>query len=208
MLFQLLFPEPCTVTQPKLQPWVAQEDTRRSGQASSLEIELRRALMQTTRSWKYAGGCRKCPYKPFSCICKHKNYSYKKQNQHAFHGGIQTITLPFSLTRWYAAGRGRLLAKRGHRCPQTSDGGTRQSLAWLAGLRKVSRHDAHLLEEKRSEDTVDLPHPCDRAPQPQVSRRPTSELTYLTPKMAELPPPSTGRHGTLEKESAGEEGAV
>lgn len=104
------------------------------------------------------------PYKPFSRVCKHKNYSCKKQNQHEIHGGIQTITLPFSLTRWYAGGRGRLLAKRGHRCPQTSDGGTRQSLAWLVGLREFSRHDAHLLEEKRSKDAVDLPHPRYRAP--------------------------------------------
>lgn len=53
------------------------------------------------------------------------------------------------LTRWYAAGRGRWLAGRGHRCPQTSAAGTPRSRAWLAALQRLSGPDAHLLKQSR-----------------------------------------------------------
>jgi len=118
---------------------------------------------------------------------------------------IQTIILPFSLTRWYAGGRGRRLAKPGHRCLQTSDGGTQQSLAWLAGLGKFSRHDTHLLEENRFKDAADPLQPPQESPTTPRQHGCTQELSYFTPKMAELLPRSTRGHGALEEESAGEE---
>lgn len=98
------------------------------------------------------------PNKPSSCMYKRrKNYSCKKQEQQRFHERIQAVVLPFSLTRWSAGGRGRRLAKPGHRCPQTSAGGTQQSLAWLVGLRRFSRHDTHLLQKNRIKDAADPP---------------------------------------------------
>lgn len=51
------------------------------------------------------------------------------------------------LTRWYAGGRGRWPAGRGHRCPQTSAAGTPRSRAWLAALRRLSGPGAHLLQK-------------------------------------------------------------
>lgn len=53
------------------------------------------------------------------------------------------------LTRWYAGGRGRWPAGRGHRCPQTSAAGTPRSRAWLAALRRLSGPGAHLLQNSR-----------------------------------------------------------
>lgn len=53
------------------------------------------------------------------------------------------------LTRWYGGGRGRWLAGRGHRCPQTSAAGTPRSRAWLAALQRLSGPGAHLLKQSR-----------------------------------------------------------
>lgn len=59
---------------------------------------------------------------------------------------------PRRLTRWCAGGRGRWLARRGHRCPQTSAAGTPRSRAWLAarggsaGLVLTSWKEAQVLE--------------------------------------------------------------
>lgn len=156
----IVFPEPLyrnTAPNSSGQPWVALEDAGSSSQAPSLELELRIELIQRTRSWKYVGVCQKCPKQAFQ---PHVQAQEELQLQETgiarrIHGRIQTIILPFSLTRWYAGGRGRRLAKPGHRCLQTSDGGTRQSLAWLVGLRKFSRHNTHLLEKNRTKDGAD-----------------------------------------------------
>lgn len=50
------------------QYWVAQEDIGSSGQAFFLELELRRALLQTTNGWKYAGVHQKCPTEAFQIL--------------------------------------------------------------------------------------------------------------------------------------------
>lgn len=105
-------------------------------------------------------------------------------------GQIPSILVPFSLTRWCEGGRGRRLAEPGHRCPQTSAGGTRQSLAWLAGPGKFSRHSTHLLEKNGSKAVAE---PL----QPPLERPTTWEPSWF---ILELLPSSTRGHSMLRKE--------